>query len=59
MTKCNPRLPKIDDVIKKHISILRSDDALKILFPKDYFITIYKKNKNLKELIVPYNYLKK
>ena len=51
MTRYNPSLPKIDGIIKKHISILHSDDALKTVFPKDCFSTIYKRNKNLKELI--------
>ena len=59
VTKYNPKLPKIDGIIKKHISILQSDDALKTLFPKDCFNTIYKRNKNLKELIAPSTYPKK
>ena len=53
VTKCNPRLPKIDGNIKKHISILHSDDALETVFPKDCFSTLYKRNKNLKEFIAP------
>ena len=53
VTKYNPRLPKIDGIIKKHISILHNDDALKTVFPKDCFSTIYKRNKSLKELIAP------
>ena len=53
VTKYNPMLPKIDGIIKKHISILHSDDALKTLFPKTLLSTIYKRNKNLKELIAP------
>ena len=57
--KYNPMLPKIDGIIKKHISILHSDDALKTLFPKDCFSTIYKRNKNLKGLIAPSIYTKK
>ena len=40
VTQCNPILPKIDGIIKKHISILQSDDAVKTLFPKDCFSTI-------------------
>ena len=59
MTKYNPRLPKIDGIIKKHISILHNDDALKTVFPKGCFSTIYKRNKNLKELIAPSVYPKK
>ena len=58
VTKCNPMLPKIDIIFKKHISILHSDDALKTLFPKDCFSTIYKRNKTLKEWIEPSIYLK-
>ena len=52
-------LPKIDGIIKKHISILHSDDALKALFPKDCFNANDKRNKNLKELIAPSIYPKK
>ena len=44
-------LPKIEGIIKKHISILHSDNAFKTLLPKDCFSTIYKRNKNLKEMI--------
>ena len=42
-TKYNPFLPKIDGIIKKHISILHSDDTLKALLPKGCFSTILKK----------------
>ena len=58
MTKYNLRLPKISGIIKKHISILQSDDPLKTFFPKDCFSTFYKRNKNLKELIAPSAYPK-
>ena len=59
VTKYNPRLTKIDGIIKKYISILHTDDALKIVFPIDYLSTIYKRNRNLNELIVPSVYPKK
>ena len=59
VTKYNVMLPKIDGIIKKHMSILHNDDALKTLFPKDCFSTIYKRNKNLKELIAPSIYPEK
>ena len=39
--------------------MMHSDDALKIVFSKDFFSTIYKRNKNLKELIAPSIYPKK
>ena len=58
VTKYNSRLPKVDGIIKKHISILHSDDVLKTDFPKDCFSTIYKRSKNLKELIAPSVYPK-
>ena len=50
---CNPMLPKVDDIIKKQIPVLHSDDALKTLFPTGCFSPIYNRNKNLKELIAP------
>ena len=53
MTKYNPILTETHGAIKKHILILHSDDALKTLFPKDCFSTIYERNKNLKKLIAP------
>ena len=59
VTKYNPRLRKIDCIIKKHFSILHNDDALKTGFPKGCFSTIYKRNKYLKELIAPSVYPKK
>ena len=54
VTKFNRMLPKIDGIIKNHIPVLHSDDPLKTLFPKDCFSTVYKRNKNLKELIAPF-----
>ena len=48
LTTCNPSLPKIDGVIRKHFSLLRSDDSLKQLFPANMFSTIFKRNKDLK-----------
>ena len=40
VTKYNPMLLNKDGIIKKHISILHSDDKLKTLFPKDCFTLI-------------------
>ena len=59
VAKYNPLLTKMDCIIKKHFQILQSDDALKDLFPKDCFSTIYKRNKILKKLIAPSIYPKK
>ena len=38
--KYKPILPKIDGIIKKHDSILHSDDAFKTLFPTGFFTNI-------------------
>ena len=43
-------------IIKKHISILHSNNALKTLFFTDFFCTIHKINKNWKELIAQSTY---
>ena len=49
----NPSLPKIDALIRKHLSLLHSDDSLNQLFPANLFRTIFERNKNLKEILVP------
>ena len=59
ITTYNPRLPKIDNIIKKHLSVLHNDENLKDLFPSDMFCTTYKRNKNLKEILAPSKYPKK
>ena len=51
LTTYNPSLPKIDGIIRKHLSLLHSDDSLKQLFPANIFSTIFKRNKNLKEIL--------
>ena len=56
VTKYSPILPKIDGIIRKEILILHSDDAVKTLFPTDFFCIIYKRNKNLKEMITASTY---
>ena len=35
-TTCNPCLPDIKGLIKKHLPILHNDDNMKILFPENY-----------------------
>ena len=52
----NPSLPKIDGIIRKHLPLLHSDDSLKKLFPANIFSTIFKRNKNLKEILAPSKY---
>ena len=56
LTTYDSSLPKIDGIIRKHLSLLHSDDSLKLLFPANIFSTIFKCNKNLKELLAPSKY---
>ena len=52
-TTYNPRLPDVDVLIKRYLPLLHSDENLKQLFPANVFKTIYRRNKNLKELLSP------
>ena len=52
-TRYNPSLPCMNTLIKKHLPLLHSDDNLKTLFPKEKFNVVYRKNKNLNELLKP------
>ena len=49
----NPSLPDMDTLVKKYLPLLHSDENLKELFPASAFNTIYRRNKNLKELLSP------
>ena len=50
-TTYNPSLPNMDTLVKKYLPLLHSDENLKELFPASVFNTIYRRNKNLKELL--------
>ena len=52
----NPSFSEIDGIIRKQLSLLHSDDSLNQLFPANIFSTIFKDNKNLKELLAPSKY---
>ena len=43
----------MDTLVKKYFPLLHSDENLKELFPASAFNTIYRRNKNLKELLSP------
>ena len=58
ITTFNPALPSIEDVIEKHIHYLHSDEVLEKVFPNNTFSVIYKRNKNLKEIVAPSLYPK-
>ena len=49
----NPSLPCMNTLIKKHLPLLHSDDNLETLFSNETFNAVYKRNKNLKELLTP------
>ena len=51
ITTFNPASLSIEGLVKKHIDYLHSDEVLKKVFPNKKFSVIYKRNKNLKELI--------
>ena len=53
ITTFNPALPSIEGLIKKHIHYLHSDEVLKEVFLNKTFSVIYKRNKNLKEMVAP------
>ena len=57
LTTYNPSLPKIDGLIRKHCFLLHSDGSLKQLFSGNIFSTIFKGNKNLKEILASSKYL--
>ena len=52
-TTCNPSLPNMDTLVTKYLPHLHNDDNLKELIPASAFNTIYRRNKNLKELLSP------
>ena len=56
ITTFNPALPSIEGLIRKHIHYLHSDEVLKKAFPRNKFSVIYKRNKNLKEMVAPSSY---
>ena len=46
-------LPNIKTIFKKYLSVLHSNQEMLRIFPENAINVIYKKNKNLKELISP------
>ena len=51
ITTFNPALPSIEGLISRHIHYLHSGEVLKKAFPNNKFFVIYKRNKNLKEMV--------
>ena len=53
VTKYNPILPNLNQLIRKNLPLLYSDPALKTIFPEGSVKPLYKRGKNLKELLSP------
>ena len=52
-------LPNMRSLIKKHLPILHSDTNLKNIFPENSICTVFKRNRNLKEILSPSLYTKR
>ena len=50
-TTYNPNVPNMVTLVEKYLPLLRSDENLKEVFPASAFNTIYRRSKNLKELL--------
>ena len=46
-------LPNMRNLIKKHLPVLHSDSDLKNIFSENSICTVFKRNKNLKEILSP------
>ena len=57
-TTYNPILPNIRSLIKKHLLVLHSDCDLKDIFPENSICTVFKRNRNFKEILSPSLYTK-
>ena len=53
ITIFNLAFPRIEVLIRKKIHYLHLDEVLKKAFPNNKFSVIYKRNKNLKEMVAP------
>ena len=51
--KYNPRLPNLDNLLKKHMPLGYTDAALKTISPKGCINSILKRNQLLKEILAP------
>ena len=58
VTSYNPILQKINSLINKDLSILHADLDLKEIFPRKSITTVYRRQKNLKEMLAPSSYPK-
>ena len=49
----NPALPNIQNIIQNNLSILHTDENMKKIFPSKSIKTLYRREKNLKEILSP------
>ena len=54
----NPILPNINSLINKYLPILPADLNLQEIFPRKSVTTVYRRQKNLKEMLAPSSYPK-
>ena len=53
ITTYNPALPNIHNIIQNNLSILHTDENMKKIFPSKSIKTLYRREKNLKEILSP------
>jgi len=53
ITTYNPALPNINKIIKDNLSILHTDEKFKEIFPPNTMKMIYRRERNLKEILSP------
>ena len=53
ITTYNPKLPDIRKIMHNHMDILHSDPAMQVIFPKGTIKPIFRRGKNLKEILSP------
>ena len=53
LTEFNTLLPDLNTLIKNRLPLLYSDPKMKIAFPEKSIKAIYKRGKNLKEMLSP------
>ena len=53
ITTYNPALPNIHNIIQNNLSILHTDENMKKIFPSKSIKTLYRREKNLKEILPP------
>ena len=47
----NPALPNIHNIIQSNLPILHTDENMKKIFPSKSIKTLYKREKNLKQIL--------